>query len=102
MGELKLSRQSVTIDNTRVGATRTERIAVANAGTKELKITAQSTVEGLTLRLEPAILKPGEEGDIMISYTPKRAVTDDIQTLLILEGCSGQPTQRAIKITINR
>ena len=102
MGELKLSRQGVTLDNTRVGATRTERIAVANAGTKELKITAQSTVEGLTLRLEPTILKPGEEGDIVISYTPKQAVIQDIQTLLILEGCSGQPTQRAIKITIKR
>ena len=102
MGELKLSRQSVTLDNTRVGATRSERIAVANAGTKELKITAQSTVEGLTLRLEPTILKPGKEGDIVISYTPRRAVTEDIQTLLILEGCSGQPTQRAIKITIKR
>ena len=102
MGELKLSRQSVTIDNTRVGATRTERIAVANAGTKELRVTAQSTVEGLTLRLEPTTLQPGEEGDIVISYTPKRAVTADIQTLLILEGCSGQPTQRAIKITIKR
>lgn len=59
-GELKLSRNTVTIDNTRVGATRSERIAVANTGTKELRITSQSTVEGLSLRLEPATLKPAE------------------------------------------
>ena len=101
-GELKLSRQSVTIDNTRVGATRTERIVVANTGTKELRITSQSTVEGLSLRVEPTVLKPNQEGDIVISYTPKRAVMEDIQTILILEGCTGRPTERAIKITIKR
>lgn len=101
-GELKLSRNTVTIDNTKVGATRTERIAVANAGVKELQITAQSTVEGLSLRLEPSTLKPGEEGDIVISYTPKRAIQQDIQTILILNGCTGRPTDRAIKITIKR
>ena len=101
-GELKLSRNTVTIDNTKVGATRTERIAVANTGIKELRITTQSTVEGLSLRLEPTTLKPGEEGDIVISYTPKRAVQQDIQTILILEGCAGRPTDRAIKITIKR
>ena len=101
-GELKLSRNTVTLDNTRVGATRTERIAVANTGTRVLSITAQSTVEGLSLRVEPTVLKPGEEGDIVVSYTPKRAVVEDIQTILILEGCSGRPTERAIKITIKR
>ena len=101
-GELRLSRNRVTLDNTRVGATRTERIVVANTGTKELRITSQSTVEGLSLRLEPATLKPGEEGDIVVSYTPKRGVMEDIQTILILEGCSGRPTERAIKITIKR
>ena len=101
-GELKLSRQSVTIDNTRVGATRTERIVVANTGTKELRITSQSTVEGLSLRVEPTVLNPNQEGDIVISYTPKRTATEDIQTILILEGCTGRPTERAIKITIKR
>ena len=101
-GELRLSRNTVTLDNTRVGATRSERIAVANTSTRELSITAQSTVEGLTLRLEPTTLKPGEEGDIVISYTPKHTATEDIQTILILEGCSGRPTERAIKITIKR
>lgn len=101
-GELKLSRNTVTIDNTKVGATRTERIAVANAGVKELRITAQSTIDELSLRLEPTTLKPGEEGDIVISYTPKRAIQQDIQTILILEGCTGRPTERTIKITIKR
>ena len=101
-GELRLSRNTVTIDNTRMGATRTERIAVANTSTRVLSITAQSTVEGLSLRVEPTVLKPGEEGDIVVSYTPKRAVVEDIQTILILEGCSGRPTERAIKITIKR
>ena len=102
MGELRLSRRSVTIDNCKVGATRTERIAVANAGTRELTISAQSTVEGLSLRLAPTTLMPGEEGDIMISYTTKQAVTQDIQTMLIVDGCSGRPTDRAIKVTITK
>lgn len=102
MGELRVSRRSLTIDNIKVGATRSERIAVANAGDREIAISANSTTPGLSLRLEPTTLKPGEEGDIVVSYKATTSLRQDIQTMLIIEGCSGRPTERTIKVTITK
>lgn len=101
MGELRLSRKSVVFDAPKVGATRIERIVVANTSQRAIRLTAHSTVEGLSLRCEPATLKPGEEGTLIISYTPKKSL-NNIETLLILEGCSGRATDRSIKIMITK
>ncbi len=97
MGELRLSRNSVMFDN----STRTERIAVANVGDRDITLSARSTVEGLMLHSEPEVLKPGNEGDIVISYSPSM-MTHDIETMLIIEGCSAKASERMIKITIKR
>lgn len=97
MGELRLSRNSVTLDS----STRTERIAVANVGDRNIRLSASSTANGLSLHTEPEVLMPGDEGDIVISYTPT-AFTTDFETMLIIEGCGGRPSDRVIKITIKR
>lgn len=97
MGELRLSRNSVTLDS----STRTERIAVANVGDRNIRLSASSTANGLSLHTEPEVLMPGDEGDIVISYTPT-AFTTDFETMLIIEGCGGRPSERVIKITIKR
>lgn len=102
MGELRLSRKSVTLDNIKVGTTRSERIAVANVGDRAVTLSASSSTSGLSLRLEPKRLQPGEEGNIIVSYTASKPLSEDIQTVLILEGCSGRPSDRMIKITIKR
>lgn len=97
MGELRLSRNSVTLDS----STRTERIAVANVGDRDIRLSASSPANGLSLYTEPEVLMPGDEGDIVISYTPT-AFTTDFETMLIIEGCGGRPSDRVIKITIKR
>ena len=97
MGELRLSRNSVTFDS----STRTERIAVANTGNRDLRLSVRSTVEGVRLYTEPEVLKSGSEGDIVISYTPTQLVAE-FDTMLIIEGCNGRPSERVIKITIKR
>lgn len=102
MGTLRLSRKSVTLDGVRKAITRTERIAIANSGTRDLRLTAQSTTPGITLRTEPEILAPGAEGDIVISYTPTEEVTTDMETMLVVEGCEARASERVIRITIKR
>lgn len=99
MGALRMSRNSVTLNHT----TRTERIAVVNVGSQPLTIGAQPTIEGITLRTEPEVIEPNNEGDIVISYTPSRELIHDIETALIIEGCGNiRPSERMIKIVIKR
>ena len=97
MGTLRMSRKSVTFDCN----TRTERIAVANIGDKPVTLSTQPTIEGITLRTEPAQLMPDEEGDIVITYAPTAEPKLDMETAIIVEGCgTARPTERMIKITI--
>lgn len=102
MGVLRLSRRSVTIEGIREGATRREHIAVANAGNKSLHIEATTTVEGLSLRCEPAVLESGSEGEIIVEYQATTMTTSDIATIAIIEGVDAPATERMIKITIKR
>lgn len=97
MGVLRLSRKSVTLDR----ESHTERIAIANTGDRELRVTAQPTLEGITLHTEPTVLKAGEEGDMVITYKPTTMPKHDMETAIIVEGCGeARPSERMIKITI--
>lgn len=102
MGELRLSRTTVTLDGVKVGATRSERIMVANSGNSDITLGATTTIKGLEFNATPTTLRPGEEGEITISYTPEELPTYDIETVIVVEGCEARPTERMIKITINR
>lgn len=102
MGALRLSRTTVTLDGVKVGATRSERIVVANSGDSDITLGATTTIEGLQFKATPATLRPGKEGEITISYTPEELPLHDIETALVVEGCEARPTERMIKITIKR
>jgi hypothetical protein len=94
-----MSRKSVTFDQN----TRTERIAVVNVGDEPLTISAKQTTDGIMLRTEPELLMPNEEGDIVITYSPSVAPTQEIETAIIVDGCgTARPTERMIKITIKQ
>ena len=94
-GVLRLSRNEVEITSR-----GRERIAVANSGEKEITITAKATVEGLSLRCDPEVLKPGCEGNIFIEY--KGNTTTDLNTIVILEGVAASPAERLIKVKLKR
>ena len=99
MGTLRLSRKSVTFDRN----TRTERIAVVNVGNSAIRLSAQPTIEDITLHTEPTQLMPNQEGDIVITYAPTTYPKFDLETAIIVEGCgTTRPTERMIKITIKK
>jgi len=102
MGTLRLSRKSVTLDGLRVGATRSERIVVANSGDSDITLRARPTIEGLHLSANPTTLHPDQEGEIVVSYTPKQLPERDIEMVIMVEGCEARPSERMIKITIKR
>ena len=101
-GELYMSRKTVSLTHVKASVTRTERISVANGGKTAITLCAKPLVEGLVFSVTPATLKPGEEGEIVISYTPKEPLNGDFNTLLIIEGCGGKPSERTIKVTIKQ
>lgn len=94
MGALRLSRKEITL--TTKGY---ERIIVANTSSQPLRLTAQPSLTGLEFRCEPEILEAGEEGYIALRYIGEPR---DITTMLIVEGITGRPTERMIKITIKQ
>ncbi len=100
LGALRVSRKSVVFSDVVAGQRRTERIACANGSQQPLRLTAHTTLEGLTLHTEPATLQPGEEGDILICYTATEATPTQQHTALIVEGMTGRPTERMISVTI--
>lgn len=67
-GALLLRRDTVTFAGDRE---QVERIACLNVGERELRLEADElSSRGLTLKTEPAVLKAGEEGDLVITYSP--------------------------------
>lgn len=99
-GELYMSRKSVSLTDVKVGKTRREIITVANGSDTAMTLSAKPLVNGLEFSVTPATLKPGEEGEIEISYTPKEPLKRNIETMLIIEGCGGKPSERTIKVII--
>ena len=93
-GALRLSRKMVTIEGH-----GEERIAVANSSDKPIRITTRSTVAGLTLRCEPEVLEPHSEGNIYIGYHKEPT---QLNTMILLEGINCAPSERMIKVIINR
>jgi hypothetical protein len=57
-------------------------------------------VDGLSLRCEPEVLQPGQEGDIVIWYSGD--LTTDLNTILVLEGVEASPVDRIIKVKLKR
>lgn len=68
-GNLLLRRDTVVIAGDKP---QTERIACLNNGSRAMRLeTDDFSSKGLKLRTEPAVLAPGKEGDLVITYTPE-------------------------------
>ena len=94
-GDLRLSRREVIVTSR-----GSESIVVANSGDGVVQVSAKPTVEGLSLRCEPEVLEPRQEGKIFIEY--RGVVAADLDTILILEGVEASPAQRMIKVKLKR
>lgn len=95
-GVLCLSRMKVHF-----GDNSEERIICANTSATPLRITARTTIEGLSLRTEPEVIAPQSEAKIVVSYRPARRPTRPLRTILILEGVECSPAERMITVTID-
>lgn len=103
MGCLKLTRKQVTFDGEEQKAT--ERIACVNSGDRPVRPKAILLPLCLTFWSEPAVLAPGQGGDLVIALDRRKlGKSDDIQEHLVfvLDGITGKPSERTIEIIIEK
>ncbi|EJX10639.1 secreted protein containing DUF1573 [gut metagenome] len=103
MGHLRLTRKEVTFllsEHTGI-----QRIACANSGEQPLRLTALLLPTGLSFHTEPTVIQPGQEGDLVISLDTEKISpmnTEEKTLSVILDGISGKPSERTIKVLIKR
>ena len=101
---IKVKRKRVTFHSVTPTQKREERIPVANVGDTPIEIFATKLPEYATFRTEPTVIKPGEEGDMVITIKgeklPKSSVPEEFS--ILIEGTSGQEIERTIKVTIEK
>ena len=90
-GNLLLRRDTITLTGDKP---QTERIACLNNGSRVMRLEMDDfSSKGLKLRTEPAVLAPGEEGDLVITLRGEKRE----KLKLYIEGEYG-PSKREIKI----
>lgn len=103
MGHLKLSRKQVVFNQAE--GSLEARIACANSDDQPMRLKALLHPSFIGFRTEPAVLQPGQEGDLVITLDNKKlpAITSDERTFsLILDGVTGKPSERTIEVLIKK
>lgn len=106
MGHLKIRAKTINMGTvTAPMHRRVERIACANAGNEPLKVSAVKGFlpEFLKLRTEPEVLEPGQEGLLMVELDGRKLSGQKGKKSfsVLLEGVSGRPSDRTIKINMD-
>ena len=105
MGQLKLRRKTVDFGLIKNGQKRVEKIACANAGATDIKVMAETInlPDYVSVRTEPTVLKPSEEGYILIyvdgSKLPDSTGEEKVLKVL-LKGVSCLPTERMLTVSL--
>lgn len=88
---------------------QTERVACMNSGAKPLKISTDTLLSSpeIEVRTDPAVLQAGEEGDLVITYTPRadgvrQTRMPMARARLFLNGLGVAPRERAIEVFVAR
>ena len=106
MGDLRLSGSKVSFSELSAGQKREERIACANAGERNLKITVMPAFlpSWISVRTEPETIAPGKTGDIVICVDVDKIgmLPPSCKVSVILEGIAGRPSDRSIEVTVER
>ena len=101
MGPLRLTRKSLSFRSS-----TEERIAVANAGDKALKLKAfaQFLPAWLTFRTEPGIIEASGTGDIVIGIDRDKlpSGSESLKANVIIEGLPGMPSEHSIEVELIR
>lgn len=103
MGELRLTRRSVTFGEVSMGSVRQERIACVNTGDKSLHVKAFAPMlpQGISLATEPEVIPPQGEADIVITLRPSGlpvSMAESGKSMVLIDGVDAKPSEKSIEI----
>ena len=103
MGKLRLRRKVVQFKELTKTIRSTERIVCANSGETPLKLSALILPDYAQLRVEPEVIPPGGEADIVITVNGLLlpATTKDVFSFsILLDGLDVRPSDRTIQVKV--
>ena len=100
-GELLLRRDTVEFAGDKP---QTERIACMNNSSRVMLLEADTLLSsrGLRLKTEPEVLVAGQEGDLVITYTPESDSKKPLWLKLYIKGLALPPRAREIVVQIKK
>ena len=100
-GELLLRRDTVEFSGDKP---QTERIACMNNSSRAMRLKTDTLLSsrGLRLKTEPEVLAAGEEGDLVITYTPEPDSKKPLWLKLYITGMALPPRAREIIVQIRK
>lgn len=105
MGVLRLKQSELKFNEVEPGKRPSARILCGNSGDKPLRLSAFSLPKFARLRTEPAVIKPGEEADLVVTIDetlipPERG--DSFSFAVMLNGIDIRPSERTFTVHVER
>lgn len=104
LGTLKLRNITADLRQVEIGKKKSLKIACANSGSRPLKVAPMNGFlpDFISLRTEPEILSPSEEGVLVIEYNGKmpKEISGKKNYKVILDGLDVRPSQRTITVSL--
>lgn len=99
-GALRLRSTEVKFSSK--GGRQTINLACYNGGEEALRLSTDTLLTSPALRIhaEPAVLQPGEEGELIVQFDPSKAVFIQPTMHLYLGGLRVTPRQRQLTVSI--
>ena len=100
-GVLLMRRDTIVFEGDKI---QVERIVCMNNGSRAMRLEADTLLSsrGLKLKTEPEVLAPGQEGDMIISYTPEQDGKKPLWLKLYIQGLALPPRAREIIVQIKK
>ena len=105
MGVLRLKRKVVSFIDLPAHGITTRRVLCANSGSRPLRLTSRILPPYAKLYTEPAVIAPGAEADLVIAVDVDKLPAAEggiIEAPLIVKGVGGRPSERTLRIVIER
>ena len=102
MGNLRLKRKNVEFMMDSSFPLSVERIWCGNSGSVPLEIVAKGLPDYVTFKMEPEILQPGEEGDMIVTIENKKLIWNEVlEFQFYLEGTGADFTKCFINVKVD-
>lgn len=102
IGDLRLKRKSINLEVPAGGTQVIERIVCANIGKSQLTLSAEGLPEFTKFHVEPAVLNPNQEGDLVMTIDVNKMSSSKTEFCFNILGTNTVNKDQTIKVSIDR